>query len=164
MGKWANPCRKGNKRPKKAKKREANIIQFSQAVTHPSTDWTQHCLTSVKIKDPKIIWQHFFLLFWFLNNQNNNQNKFWSVVFNNWNRMERTSGKSIIFMWTAFVRLAWQAMKISTKASLHKCHNNTLYKASLHKSHNDALYKASLHKSHNDALYKASLHNYHKKA
>ena len=25
----------------------ANSIQCSQAVTHPSTDWTQHCLTSV---------------------------------------------------------------------------------------------------------------------
>ena len=33
--------------PKKSKKLEANSIQCSQAVTHPSTDWTQHCLTSV---------------------------------------------------------------------------------------------------------------------
>ena len=32
---------------KKRKKIEANSIQCSQAVTHPSTDWTQHCLTSV---------------------------------------------------------------------------------------------------------------------
>ena len=28
-------------------KSEANSIQCSQAVTHPSTDWTQRCLTSV---------------------------------------------------------------------------------------------------------------------
>ena len=32
---------------KKGQKREANSIQCSQAVTHPSTDWTQRCLTSV---------------------------------------------------------------------------------------------------------------------
>ena len=34
-------------RDQKRQKREANSIQCSQAVTHPSTDWTQHCLTSV---------------------------------------------------------------------------------------------------------------------
>ena len=38
-------ARKDNTRPKQ--KREANSIQCSQAVTHPSTDWTQHWLTSV---------------------------------------------------------------------------------------------------------------------
>ena len=37
----------GEKWVKKGQKREANSIQCSQAVTHPSTDWTQHCLTSV---------------------------------------------------------------------------------------------------------------------
>ena len=39
-------ARKDKKRPKR-QNREANSIQCSQAVTHPSTDWTQHCLTSV---------------------------------------------------------------------------------------------------------------------
>ena len=46
--KWMkNGSKEWREMSKKGQKREANSIQCSQAVTHPSTDWTQHCLTSV---------------------------------------------------------------------------------------------------------------------
>ena len=43
-----------NKKEKKKKKKTEKVYgtQYSQAVTHPSTDWARRCLTSVIGREP----------------------------------------------------------------------------------------------------------------